>query len=403
MNPARFVKVVASAVVLSCFPVAAANAADQPSWPRIWLDVKINDQPARFVFDTGAGGLVITRDAAERLRLKVINRVPPSRLPPGLVGMGLTERCRLTLWNTTTKTRLAWGEMPKGVNPEFDGAIGWPNVNKRIFSIDAATQSMKFLDRIPKETALWTKLRVQANSSLLNLEIPGPGRKTAIIYLDTGSFLGVNLNPQKWIEWKTAHTNQPMTVDTYYTGPLGFFVVEEAWAHKVRLGPLELTEVPVQGTLFPKAASASASRAGPMFTLGLAAMNQLDIIIDGKHNLAYLRPKRTPPLPYAYNRLGADFVPLDLKSNELVACVVDGSPAYEAGIRNGDILLRIDEQDATKWRTSERRTDPFREQSAGTKLQLTLKRGDKVFTTTPVLRNILAPDATKPPNRTPNA
>ena len=135
-----------------------------------------------------------------------------------------------------------------------------------------------------------------------------------------------------------------------------------------------------------------------MFTLGLAAMTQLDIIIDGKHNLAYLRPKTTPPLPYAYNRLGADFVPLDLKSDDLVACVVDGSPGYEAGIRNGDILLKIDEQDATKWRTREKRNDPFREQPAGTRLQLTLKRGNKIFTATAVLRNILAPNATKSPN-----
>lgn len=375
--------------------VITAYAEDQ----RIWLsDVKINGQPARFIFDTGAGGLLIMRDTAERLGLKVIKPSPPYRPPPGLVAVGWTEKCRLTLGDTTIKTRLVWGEFPKGVNLEFDGTIDWPSVNKRIFSIDAAKQSVKFLDQVPNEAASWTKLRVQANSSLLNLEIPGTDGKTAIIYLDTGDIFGVTLNPQKWTEWKAAHTNQPMTLEAGYTGPLGFFAAEETWAHEITLGPLKITEVPVHGIYFPKPASASESRARPMFTLGLAAMSRLDIVIDGKHNLAYLRPKTTPPLPYTYNRLGAGFVPLGLKSDDLVACVVDGSPAYEAGIRNGDILLKIDEQDVTKWRTSGKPNHPFREQPVGTRLQLTLKRGDKIFTTTAVLQDILATDATKPPN-----
>lgn len=386
------------AMVLSRSLAVATNAADQPDWPHIGLNVKINGKPAQFIFDTGAGGLLITREAAGRLGLKVID--PPStfRPPPGLLAVGWTEKCRLTIWDTSVKTRLEWGELPKGVNLEFDGTIGWPSVNNRIFSMDAATRSMIFLDRIPKEAASWTKLRVQPNSSLLNLEIPGTEGKTAVIFLDTGDTFGLTLNPQKWMEWKTAHTNQPMTLEAGYTGPLGFFAAEEAWVHEITLGPFKLTEAPVQGIYFPKQSLVSESRAKPTYTLGLAAISRLDIIIDGKHNLAYLRPKIAPSLPYVYNRLGAGFIPLDLKSDNLVACVIDGSPAYKAGIRNGDILLKIDEDDVTKWRTSGKPSFPFRKQPAGTKLQLTLKRADKIITATAVLQNILVPEATKPPN-----
>ena len=133
-----------------------------------------------------------------------------------------------------------------------------------------------------------------------------------------------------------------------------------------------------------------------MFTLGAAAISRLDIVIDGKHKLAYLRPKTTPPPPFAYNRLGAAFIPLELKSDDLVAFVVDGSPAYAAGVRNGDLLLKIDERDATKWRTTGEPNNPSQTKRAGDKLQLTLKRGDKVFTTTAALQNILATGETKP-------
>jgi hypothetical protein len=391
------------AIILSCFPVIATNATDDHNWERIWSDVKINGQPVRFIFDTGAGGLILTRDAADRLGLKIINAPHAYQPPPGLVDIGWTEKCRVTLWNKTTKTRLLVGDIPKGVHPDFDGAVGWPSVNKRIFSIDAATQSVKFLDRVPAEAAAWIKLRVQANSDVLNLEIPMPDGKTASISLDTGSTWGIALNPRERREWELAHTNQPATMSAYYSGSAGIVVAEETWVHKIALGPLELTEVPVQMTHSPestKPVSSSLWPGGSLATLGLAAMNQLDIIIDGKHGVAYLRPKRTPPLPYAHNRLGADFVPLELPSDECVAWVADGSPAYEAGIRNDDVLLKIGELDVTRWRT-----DPdvlplsrFWNRPAGTKLELTLKRGDKVFKTTAVLRNILPPDAPKNSN-----
>jgi Aspartyl protease/PDZ domain len=378
-------------MILLCFPVIVANATDES----IWLDVKINGQPVRFVFDTGAGGLLITRDAADRLGLKIINAPHTCQPPPGLVDIGWTEKCRVTLWNKTIKTRLIVGGIPKGADLDCDGLVGWPSVNKRIFSIDAATQSVKFLERVPEEAAAWTKLRVQANSDLLNLEIPMPDGKTAIISLDTGRASGVDLNPPERREWELAHTNQPTTMSGVYFACAGIMTAEETWAHKIALGPLELMEVPVEMIHATKPAYRFLWPSGAMATLGLAAMNQLDIIIDGKHNMAYLRPKNTPPLPYEHNRLGAAFVPRDSQNDDLVAQVADGSPAYEAGIRNGDVLSEIDGRDVTNWRISKQPNSPFCDEPAGTKLELTLKRGDKVFKTTVVLRNILPPDPPK--------
>jgi hypothetical protein len=61
--------------------------------------------------------------------------------------------------------------------------------------------------------------------------------------------------------------------------------------------------------------------------------------------------------------------------------------------------LKEGKQDVTNWRDPNIKINtPFSEQPAGTKLELTLKRGDKVFTTTAVLRNILPPDASKNSN-----
>ena len=178
------------------------------------------------------------------------------------------------------------------------------------------------------------------------------------------------------------------------------FVSEEIWTHEIAIGPLVLTDVPVMEENQRVVDLYSSTQTQFQATLGFAALKRLNIAIDGKRGIAYLRPRQTPSLPYEHNRLGAAFVERDPTNDDLVANVADRSPAYEAEIRNDDVLLKIGELDATKWRT-----DPnvlplsrFWYSPAGTKLELTLKRGDKVFTTTAVLRNILPPDAPKNAN-----
>jgi S1-C subfamily serine protease len=182
---------------------------------------------------------------------------------------------------------------------------------------------------------------------------------------------------------------------------MGLVIKEESWAKEISLGPLTLTDVPImEADSSEIALMKSFPDTRYEATFGLAALKRLDIIIDGKRGVAYLRFKKTPSLPYEHNRLGAAFVPRDPKNDDLVAHVVDGSPAYEAGIRNDDVLLKIGELDATKWRTDPKvlPLSRFWNSPAGTKLELTLKRGDKVFKTTAVLRNILPPDAPKNSN-----
>ena len=207
-------------------------------------------------------------------------------------------------------------------------------------------------------------------------------------------------NPEQWRAWKAAHTNQPMTMAAYYTPNPGLVVSEEGWADKILLGSLPLTEVPVMEADSGEIALHSPPDAQFEATLGFAALKRLDFLIDGKRGVVWLRPKKTQPMPYWHNRLGAVFVPKDLQSDDLVAHVVIGSPAYEAGIRDNDVLLKIGNLDCTKWRT-----DPnvlplshFWNSLAGTKLELTLKRGNKKFETKAILRNILPPDSMKNSN-----
>ena len=71
---------------------------------------------------------------------------------------------------------------------------------------------------------------------------------------------------------------------------------------------------------------------------------RLEVVIDGRRGIAYFLPKTSPSPAYEHNRLGAVFTPVDMQANDLIGHVADGSPAYEAGIRPGDVIQEINRQ-----------------------------------------------------------
>src|SRR6185312_8301488 len=158
-------------------------------------------------------------------------------------------------------------------------------------------------------------------------------------------------------------------------------VGEEAWAENLSLGPMVLNNVPVHP------ASASDVAVGSFHspyqaTLGLTALERLDFIVDGPSRMVYVRPRTGPFQAYPYNRAGAVFIPRDPrrdKQTNFVARVIEDSPAYKAGIRDGDVVTKVNGKTPTTWKdgpTYLSSTHP-----AGTKLDLTLKRGNTTLDT----------------------
>lgn len=360
---------------------------------RIWLKAEINGKPAHLCFDSGSSVSALCPQAVRKLGLKFIptstNRFPATVLA------GYTESCMMTLEGTEEKNSFLVLNLPPYVygNVDFDGLIGWWNIKQNVLRIDAIKRKITFLSKVPKQAAKWTRVSILTNSDTLDLQVPYGVHTNGIVCIDTGNSGGLALPVKEWRRWKETHPQNPVTLKTEFTPEDGFYLREEAWADQISVGPLVLTDVPIT-----QAGPASEANWGVQYegTLGLAALKRLDFIVDGNNGLAYLRTKKTPPPAYPHNRLGAVFVPTSAQTNQAVARVVEGGPAYEAGVRSGDVLLQVDEIPVTGWNNTwlSRFCLP-----AGTKLKLTLKRDGKIFNTTATLRDILQPSLSRKNDR----
>ncbi|MGD1000805.1 MAG: tetratricopeptide repeat protein [Candidatus Brocadiia bacterium] len=351
---------------------------------RLIFKAKINGQPVKLVLDTGADTATLTNGAAARLGLKVI--APPADappVPPGKVLASLTEKFTLALGQIKPyETTFAVVAIPSYVNPDFDGVIPWCQWKNSVVQIDFDHVHLQITDALPPDLGGWNKWNLKADSDFLIFECAN-GAEAVTIGIDTGDQDGVGLSAKRWKEWRAAHATPAATMDAKLTPGSGLVISEVLRAKTITLGGITLPDVPV--TVL--AQQAELAFHGCDAVLGVFALTRLQLIIDGKNGVLYTRPIEKSSAEYDYNRLGALFVPKDPeKSDELIAHVPISSPAWDAGIRDGDILLRVGDVDVTKWRTDPRvRASQFWTRPAGTELTLTLLRGDKTYETKVVL------------------
>jgi hypothetical protein len=357
---------------------------------RIWLDAKIKNKPARVFFDTGSFGPALSQRALQKFNIKVVP-APTNYLAYGVLAVQ-TERCSLKILGTEFNLSFEVLNVPPYAEQDvdFDGVIGWQHLGLNLLRIDAANQSVTVLKKVPKEIARWTRLPLDTTADRLDLKNIDVEGSESIISIDTGRSEGVALSKQSWKLWKSKHPGAAMTLQCSWSPTDGFLVQEEAWADQITFGQITLLQVPVTSS-WPSEPKIHGTNFA--CTLGMAALSRLDLIVDGKRGVAFLHSKNSTGQPYSHNRLGAVFVPQSGFTNKAIALVAKGSPAYEAGIRDGDVLIQVDTIPVDSW--SETWISRFYE-PAGTVLTLTLSRGGEIFKSKPNLREILQPAPQKP-------
>jgi TPR repeat protein len=374
-------------IVVSMAPTSLASGFDD----YLLIDVTVNGYPLILALDTGAENFFLFRKTAERLDLTVIDSPDDTEVAPGKVKPGHTEKCRLSIIDIDFEADTYFYVLdlpPDSGAPPVDGVIGWQNFKDNIIRIDGDMKRFKFIKKLPDDIVAWSKWAIYDDSSFATLliKVPDVTGQEGIVLIDTGNPYGISLNAQRWMDWRDNNEDRPYTLSASYTPAVGLKVHEERWADKLAIGDFRISDIPLRQN------DAIWQQAIPNLqaTLGLFSFSRLEVIIDGPGGYFYTRQRQNPKLKYQYNRAAAVFVPKNPTSQQLVGHVVEDGPAHQAGIRNGDILLKIDDLDVTKWHTDPNVFPMFRfwSRPAGTKLELSLMRDGKPIKAVVELKDI---------------
>jgi hypothetical protein len=316
-------------------------------------DVRINGQPARYIYDTGAGATLVHARSARRLGLKLTKPPASAKPSPGSVSIGRTETCQFSVGQETHTLQLPTVFLPwpwAGLF-EVDGVIGWPDLADDCFAIDANDNAIRSLGAVPEDINAWFKLPLYRRTDVLALEVPRADGKTGVLEVDTGNSGGISLSPARWSEWRASHPHAHAAWQFNFMPGSGPAIGRQYVADDLTIGPLTWTHVTIRKA---RVTESSIAEPGDVFegSIGLQALRQLRLVIDRTNHVAYVK-QSTDGLPsQVAGRRNAAPMPMSSTNStvrlsfrryhdEAVAAVGFDSGQFGAGITNSTRLLEV--------------------------------------------------------------
>jgi hypothetical protein len=356
----------------------------------------VNGQPVKLFFDTGVGApLILSEDFVRRIGLGMAVDVPENDTDPipGRPELGFTLPCQFTYFGVQNDIQgVPVFELPANVPRAgglFEGMVGWPFMRNYLWSFDLSAGQFRQLVSVPAAVRRWQQYQIWDSDDTLSLILPADPRGVERILVDTGNGSGIELPPDQWKEWVAANPRAPMTIFMDYLPGQKVRTAYESFAKTFALGTLVLHDVAV-AQADPSYYQVQAEPGEKVVAIGLAALARMEMVLDPANRVAYVRASRHPALPYLHNRMGAVFFPIDEAGGGLVAHVAPKSPAELAGIRDGDVLLKVDQQPADAWRTDAALLKRMGGRvPSGTKVVYTVQRGSETLNFAVTARDIL--------------
>jgi len=382
----RFTCPVCVGLLLACLASASALAKDVEVKPtyRLWIVIGIEGQDVRLAVDMCAEQTVLLRSEAERLKLKIEGPPADTVAGPGETIVSTALDVHVQLGEQQVVTNIAVVEDPP--YSDIVGAVGWSWLKQTRFVINWDAQQIQFLggdDDLGQGLEGFTAFGLSDQVPLAAISLGG--EKDGLVYLDTGSFAGVAVSDARWASFRKQHPQAPKTLQAQYDASAGVIATEIMWADRYDLGKLTL-----RATTLESCTRGHAALPGFQAILGISAMFNLHWVVDGPGGQVLIRPVPEIRTPFDYNRAGAVFLPKGPGDDTLVARVVEGGPAYVAGVRDGDALLAIGDLDVTRWRTDPKvlPLSRFWWQPAGNRLELKLRSGGRSKLAAVTLRDL---------------
>lgn len=219
----------------------------------------------------------------------------------------------------------------------YDGLLGWGTIQRFIWHLNIPKQHHDFYNVLPKQVKKWDKIPLVSNTDYL--QILNPNGKLTII--DTGAPHTVYISRKRWARFKEDYPDAFVSVYSGYSPAAGGYYAYECMNIKsFRVGSLVLNNVIACESFIDKQLMGINHEIDLM--LGLDAMKEHSFWIDSQGKSLYFKKVADASgSQQTYNLVGAAFIPSPDGSPPLTAKISEWSPAWNAGLRTGDIIVAI--------------------------------------------------------------
>jgi len=384
-------------LVQSCFISAYSQPKPLNTVPfilnndHIIISIRINDsEPINFLFDSGAGGTLISKNMAQALGLESSKK----RKNIGVSGaheVGVIKGVGLTLSNldighiNLLETNTSFEEMDNG--EQIHGIIGYPILSKYIVEIDYINLELIFYEQgsfNDFSSGLALPIRLDLNIPVVVAEVGlyNGVRFEGNFIIDTGARADIIIsNPT------VTHYNMAEAVGKHYT--LRKKIGSSQRRTKLRYG--RLMEVKIGEYRFVDTPVILSSDTKGVLSLpqlngiiGNRLLQHFRVIFDYHNRYIYLEKKQPLGSRYFINTSGFDLI--FEGGRPFIHNIIDRSAADIVGLHNGDLLISIDGKLATTMETAEIRKSFDK---TGKTVKIVIKRNNRHKIFELVLENLI--------------
>jgi|GEM_PF-1602232 len=373
--------------VILAVAMASAHGADKQhiepyfSGDIIAVDARIDQQASQWFLDTGASATALFATGASRLKIASEPAEPFTVAGTRVEGRRAKE---LDFEMFGQRARLKLPILPWAHS--YDGVLSWRNLNGTML-IDGIERRIHALQNLPARVG-WQQWEIEPQNSQLFISITRDGRPFGRVFIDTGVSGGLRLAPKLWAEWIAKHPSKSRTIERFQYAVGEPMVNELAWADEYQLGDLAFHSLDI-GPIPTAKDDSALDKDGKEFiaTIGTRALRHMRIILSRATN--ELWTQSIPEAP-THNRLGAVFLPQKEHNGALVCHVAHNSPAADAGLRDGDQFVSVnDEKPHADTKIQSQRLDAIFSEPPGTAVTLRVRRSGAEITIHATLRNLL--------------
>ena len=321
----------------------------------IIIDVRLNGiLPLHFIFDTGAQyTLLFKKEYSDILRIPYLRRIP-------ILGADLSQELyALVAQNITVdipgrikvrKDILIFEEdyfqLDELTGIFIDGILGGDAFKHYVTQIDYCKQIVTLTKKEhfqePGSHYHRIPLRLKEAKPLLNatVTLENNARVPVSLLMDTGSgiplLLYANTHPNLSIPEKTILGQLGKGLGGYLLGYMGRIKQLDLPSN------LEFTNVLASFQRLDSASQIFTQNNERNGILGNQVLRRFDVIIDYPDSVLYLKPTRSYKQKFNYDRSGMLIYAIGHNLKDFyVNTIIPGSPAEEADIREGDLILKI--------------------------------------------------------------